>query len=360
MVFQPQEFDPRTDSRGIPKSGPRKSCIILRKSVMNTKLFASALILAVITAGRISCLGQEVKAIDIPKIPVHDTVHINTPAIPAHDTMPTSIPMNPAIPVHETLPADIPATPAIPAHDTVPINILVIPAIPAPDTVHTAQNSLDWSGAYRGILPATDAEGIETIVILHPDLTYTYYTKYLGTNDSIYRREGRFTWRQDQEPVIVLIDNPEGNRYYFVSEGALYHLDRHAKRITGENAEHYRLQKMEEKLTDRYWELTDLEGEKIRLDPSFPRNVYLCFMSEGHRVTGSAGCNRVMGDFEVNGENLKFGHMASTMMACPNMETETKFLLMLPNVSKFSVHNDHMELRDAEGKELAKFVMVLL
>jgi heat shock protein HslJ len=45
------------------------------------------------------------------------------------------------------------------------------------------------------------------------------------------------------------------------------------------------------------------------------------------RVAGSGGCNRVMGSFEVDGDQLRFGRMGSTRMSCPDgMEQERRFL----------------------------------
>ena len=43
-----------------------------------------------------------------------------------------------------------------------------------------SQNSLDWEGTYRGILPCADCEGIETKITLSANGTYEYKASYLG------------------------------------------------------------------------------------------------------------------------------------------------------------------------------------
>jgi heat shock protein HslJ len=59
---------------------------------------------------------------------------------------------------------------------------------------------------------------------------------------------------------------------------------------------------------------------------------------EQHRVSGSGGCNRLTGSYELNGDPLKFGRMAGTMMMCSQgMDTEQAFLKSLGPVSKWKI-----------------------
>lgn len=39
---------------------------------------------------------------------------------------------------------------------------------------------------------------------------------------------------------------------------------------------------------------------------------------DGHRVSGSGGCNRILGPARVEEGRLMVGHLASTRMACPD------------------------------------------
>ncbi len=64
--------------------------------------------------------------------------------------------------------------------------------------------------------------------------------------------------------------------------------------------------------------------------------------------SGSGGCNRLMGSYELNGDKLTFGQMAGTMMACPEgMDTEKAFLEALKQVNKWKIVGQHLELFDA-------------
>ena len=39
------------------------------------------------------------------------------------------------------------------------------------DSTHNAQNSLDWNGTYKGVLPCADCAGIEKEITLYKDQT---------------------------------------------------------------------------------------------------------------------------------------------------------------------------------------------
>jgi copper homeostasis protein (lipoprotein) len=75
-----------------------------------------------------------------------------------------------------------------------------------------------------------------------------------------------------------------------------------------------------------------------------------------HRASGSGGCNRIMGGYELKGDKLTFARMASTMMACPvGMETEQKFLKALGQVRRWRLAQRGLELMDGSGKVVAVF-----
>ena len=60
------------------------------------------------------------------------------------------------------------------------------------------------------------------------------------------------------------------------------------------------------------------------------------------------------GGYELEGEQLTFGRMASTRMACPNgMETEQKFLAALGQVKRWRIAGRQLELMDDSGAVVA-------
>ncbi|ENX34820.1 hypothetical protein F889_01458 [Acinetobacter colistiniresistens] len=111
------------------------------------------------------------------------------------------------------------------------------------DSAHTAENSLDWNGTYKGVLPCADCEGIETQLELNQDKTFELKETYLGKGDGkAFESKGKFTFDSKNTSVIEL-DKAGDGRKYFVAEGYLKALDTEGKEITGELAEKYELQK---------------------------------------------------------------------------------------------------------------------
>jgi heat shock protein HslJ len=90
------------------------------------------------------------------------------------------------------------------------------------------------------------------------------------------------------------------------------------------------------------WKLVELGGGPVapqeRNQPGFR------LVADGHKVQGSAGCNRMMGSYTLDGSSLKFGPIASTRMACPSMETETKFLAALNATTRYEVAGSNLTL----------------
>lgn len=97
---------------------------------------------------------------------------------------------------------------------------------------------------------------------------------------------------------------------------------------------------------DTLVELTDTQGPaRLRFE-------------EG-RVGGSAGCNRLMGGYSLEGEALRFApSMAATMMACPEplMTQEQAVHAALAEVASHRRHANRLELLDAEGALVLRFV----
>jgi copper homeostasis protein (lipoprotein) len=110
-------------------------------------------------------------------------------------------------------------------------------------------------------------------------------------------------------------------------------------------------------LVNMYWKLTALNGKPV-LAAANQREPSLILQSAGthQRATGSGGCNRFTGSYKLDGNGLRFGALAGSMMACESgMETEKEFLETLPQVRTWKVLGQHLELFDATGTMLARF-----
>lgn len=117
-------------------------------------------------------------------------------------------------------------------------------AAETPVEMHTAQNSLDYVGAYRGVLPCADCEGIDTEVIIMANGTFLRKSVYLGkgADDAPIERPGEYEWDETGN-IIILKGVSNAPNKYFVSEGKIIQLDMEGNRITGELATNYILTK---------------------------------------------------------------------------------------------------------------------
>lgn len=113
-------------------------------------------------------------------------------------------------------------------------------------------------------------------------------------------------------------------------------------------------------LRGTYWKLVRLGGEPVAAAAK-QREAHLVFSADAFRVAGSGGCNRLTGGFELDGDRLRFGRMASTRMSCPdNMDQEKRFLDALVHVERYRIRGSHLELLDAAGTVYARFEAVAL
>lgn len=100
-----------------------------------------------------------------------------------------------------------------------------------------AQNSLDWAGTYKGVLPAADTEGMSVSITLSPDSSFTKTYSYVGKNDQPVTQTGKYQWSEDGN--IVTLEGIETPNQYFVSEGKIIQLDVNGNPITGSTADLY-------------------------------------------------------------------------------------------------------------------------
>ncbi|ODN67083.1 Lipoprotein NlpE precursor [Methylophaga muralis] len=115
-----------------------------------------------------------------------------------------------------------------------------------------------------------------------------------------------------------------------------------------------------ENLINTYWKLTRLNDEPIEVYEQ-QREPSLILASEENRLSGSDGCNSIMGSFQLREDKLKFNRIASTMMACAQgMETAQAMHFMLEKVRYWKIEGQHLELADVNGNVMARFEAVHL
>lgn len=224
----------------------------------------------------------------------------------------------------------------------------------------TSQNALDWNGVYEGILPCADCEGIKTTITLNQDLTFTKKVQYLGKDEQILEEKGSFQWNETGNRIILegITDAPN---QFLVGENILIQLDMKGERISGEMADKYVLTKTdaeavkEDKFTDKRWYLTEMMGKPVTKSENQREGMFIVFNSEENRVSGFGGCNNFMGGFEVKtGNRISFKQMASTMMACENLDTEISFLRTLEKVDNYTIQDGILSLNKAKMSPLLR------
>lgn len=111
------------------------------------------------------------------------------------------------------------------------------------EDIHNANNSLDYAGTYKGVLPCADCDGIETELTLDYQGNYVKKTKFLGKEESAAQEEkGTFTWDESGSTITLTGITGMPNQY-FVGENQLFQLDMSGKMITGDQADKYILVK---------------------------------------------------------------------------------------------------------------------
>jgi heat shock protein HslJ len=67
------------------------------------------------------------------------------------------------------------------------------------------------------------------------------------------------------------------------------------------------------------------------------KSAYITIARDLKSFTGTGGCNRLRGNLDVNANNVKFGQIISTKMACDKLQAETKFINVLESATSFEI-----------------------
>lgn len=111
-----------------------------------------------------------------------------------------------------------------------------------------------------------------------------------------------------------------------------------------------------------------LEGTKWRLQTMGAKGAektvegtapLLLQFEPGGKVSGSGGCNTFGGSYKVNGQNLTFSDLVSTLRACTD-ETignqESRYLKALQQATRFTLAGDSLVIEYGEGQTALNFV----
>ena len=99
------------------------------------------------------------------------------------------------------------------------------------------------------------------------------------------------------------------------------------------------------------WNIVAINGDTVHA----ANKPFIGLDMADKRVYGNAGCNRMMGTFEIDSLNpgkIQFGQIGTTRMICPDMDTENKVLQTLNNVKGYAGTEEGLVLTDTEGNTL--------
>jgi heat shock protein HslJ len=114
-------------------------------------------------------------------------------------------------------------------------------------------------------------------------------------------------------------------------------------------------------LENSYWKLVELNGKPVTVTDNQQEAHIILRGGEPAALSGSGGCNRLMGDYTLSGDTITFGRTAMTMMACPQgMDTEQAFTAAVEGKKHWRIDGNQLLLLDDAGKTVMRFEVVYL
>ncbi len=105
-------------------------------------------------------------------------------------------------------------------------------------------------------------------------------------------------------------------------------------------------------LLGTHWKLVSIEG--LAADAS-RREPHIVLTADGS-IEGSTGCNNFGSGYQLDGASLSFGRFFTTRMYCEKLyDQEQAILDTLPQVARWQVNGDQLELQNSAGIVLAVF-----
>lgn len=104
-------------------------------------------------------------------------------------------------------------------------------------------------------------------------------------------------------------------------------------------------------LINDIWVAETILGE--RFEPNDEKMPQLEILIKENRFGGNDGCNTIGGSLKkLDNENLLFGLVLGTKMACPDMEVPRQFNLAIAETRTYKIEKLRLYLFDKEDKEL--------
>lgn len=106
-------------------------------------------------------------------------------------------------------------------------------------------------------------------------------------------------------------------------------------------------------LAETKWELVELNGKAV--DKTTKRDYFINFDSKSGTFKAFVGCNKISGSYFMKSTTkLGFSKVASTRMACENMDVERDFFNNLQKTDNYMIEGKMLHLHMGK-KAIAKF-----
>ncbi len=222
----------------------------------------------------------------------------------------------------------------------------------------------DLPASFVGTMPCADCPGIHYQLDLKPDHTFSSHMTY-QERDATFNDSGRWELANNGKTLVLQGKGKVSAKFSVRDTDTLRRLDVNGNEIVSQF--NYDLKRAPQSapgasqaaadapLENTHWKLAALGDASVSAD-SVQSEAFLVLDPQQHRVSGSGGCNRLTGSYELNGDELKFGQTAGTMMMCPKgMDTEQAFLKSLGRANKWKITGPSLALFDSDGNVLARF-----
>ncbi len=108
-------------------------------------------------------------------------------------------------------------------------------------------------------------------------------------------------------------------------------------------------------LTETQWNLIELDGNPVTITGA-QGHPYIYLQVQGDKLSGSGGCNRFFGSYDLSGSSLQFHSVAQTLMACAgaSMDREPALMQALKLTTSYEISDGVLQLK-VDTRVLARF-----
>jgi len=204
---------------------------------------------------------------------------------------------------------------------------------------------------FTGVLPCDDCEGIQTVLRFNENNTYNREFSYIGKSDEIFISEGKYAWKKNS---VSLIPGNSDREFYLFKGNKLYRAK--TPGVDVDTTDQKYLQIHQNGLHEKFWQLVELNGKRVTVNPDNKKDPYVIFKILNNRIVGNSGCNGFSSTYRmVKSKGVHISDILSTKMACMEVTIENEFFTVLENADGYIIVNDTLNL-SRNNQTIARFI----